>query len=48
LSGYEIKWHEKKFKISAGFSAAYPDCPVSLINRENMTEFVTEQNSGKR
>ncbi len=47
LSGYEIKWHGKKFKIPAGFNAAYPDCPVSLINRENMTGFVTEQNSGQ-
>jgi len=47
LRGYEIKWHGKRFKIPAGFSAAYPDCLVSLINRENMTEFVTEQNSGK-
>jgi hypothetical protein len=27
-------------KVPAGFSAAYPDCPVSLINRENMTEFM--------
>ena len=40
LSGYEIKWREKKFKVPSEFSAAYPDCPVSLVNRENMTEFV--------
>jgi predicted AAA+ superfamily ATPase len=41
LRGYEIKWRETRLKVSAGFSAAYPDCPVSLINRENMTGFVT-------
>ncbi len=41
LKGYEIKWGEKRMKVPAGFSAAYPDCPVSLINRENMTEFAT-------
>jgi uncharacterized protein len=40
LSGYEIKWRDQKFKVPPGFSAAYPDCPVSLVNRENMTEFV--------
>jgi hypothetical protein len=40
LSGYEIKWRDQKFKVPRGFSAAYPDCPVSLINRENMTMFV--------
>ena len=25
--------------------AAYPDCPISLINRENMTEFVQDLDS---
>ena len=39
LRGYEIKWREKRLKVPAGFSAAYPDCPVNLVNRENMTEF---------
>jgi predicted AAA+ superfamily ATPase len=41
LKGYEIKWREKRMKVPTGFRAAYPDCPVSLINRENMTEFAT-------
>ena len=40
LRGYEIKWRENRMKVPARFSAAYPDCPVSLINRENMTEFM--------
>jgi len=40
--GYEIKWGEKRLKVPSGFSAAYPECPVTLINRENMTEFVTD------
>lgn len=40
LRVYEIKWRENRMKIPAGFSAAYPDCPVSLVDRDNMTEFV--------
>jgi predicted AAA+ superfamily ATPase len=40
LRGYEIKWRETRLKVPAGFSAAYPDCPVRLINRENMTGFL--------
>jgi len=40
LRGYKIKWRETRLKIPAGFSAAYPDCPVSLVNRENVAEFV--------
>lgn len=41
LKGYEIKWREKRMKVPAGFCTAYPDCPVSLINRENMMEFAS-------
>lgn len=41
LRGYEIKWGRTRLKIPTGFRAAYPDCPVTLINRENMMEFVT-------
>jgi len=40
LRGYEIKWRKASLKVPAGFIAAYPDCPVSLINRENITGFV--------
>ena len=40
LSGYEIKWREQRFRVPAGFRAAYPDCPVRLVNRENLMEFV--------
>ena len=32
LRGYEINWRETRLKVPAGFIAAYPDCPVSLIN----------------
>jgi predicted AAA+ superfamily ATPase len=41
LKGYEIKWREKRMKVPTGFSAAYPDCPVSLINRENVMAFAS-------
>jgi len=36
LRGYEINWRENRLKVPVAFSAAYPDCPVSLVNRENM------------
>lgn len=42
LRGYEINWREKRMKVPAAFSAAYPDCPVTLINRENLAGFVLE------
>jgi len=42
LRGYEIKWREQRMKVPAAFSAAYPDCPVTLINRENTAGFVTD------
>jgi len=42
LRGYEIKWCEKRMKVPASFRAAYPDCPVTLINRENVAGFVTD------
>ena len=29
-------------KVPAAFSAAYPECPVTLINRENLAGFVRE------
>ena len=39
LWGYEIKWRESRMKVPAGFRVAYPECPVTLVNRENMLEF---------
>ena len=42
LRGYAIKWREQRMKVPAAFSAAYPDCPVTLINRENTAGFVTD------
>ncbi len=47
LSGYEIKWREKRLKVPSGFRAAYPDCPVTLIHQENMMEFVQGQRGHK-
>ena len=40
LRRYEIKWHERRMKVSAAFRAACPDCPVTLINRENVAGFL--------
>jgi len=42
LRGYEINWREKRMKIPSAFSTAYPDCPVTLVNRETVAEFVTD------
>lgn len=39
LRGWEFKWGKWRFRIPAGFAAAYPDCPVSLVNRDNLPEF---------
>ncbi len=40
LRGYEIKWQEKRLRVPSAFAAAYPDCPVELIHRENLLEFL--------
>ena len=42
LLGYENRWREKRMKIPSAFRSAYPDCPVALVNRENVTGFVTD------
>jgi len=31
-----------RMKIPSAFSAAYPGCPVTLVNRENVADFVTD------
>jgi len=41
LSGYEIKWKEKRLRIPPSFASAYPGCPVTLISPANLIEFVT-------
>jgi len=40
LRGYEIKWREQRFKIPSAFKVAYPDCPVHLVSRENLRDFL--------
>jgi hypothetical protein len=40
LRGYEIKWREQRFKIPSAFKVAYPDCPVRLVSRENLRDFL--------
>lgn len=40
LAGYEIKWGEKRLRVPSAFAAAYPDCPVILVNSNNLMEFV--------
>jgi len=42
LHGCEIKWREKRMKVPAAFSATCPDCPVALVDRENLAGSVTE------
>lgn len=39
LKGWEIKWGKGRFRVPSAFAAAYPDCPVSLVNRENLLDF---------
>jgi predicted AAA+ superfamily ATPase len=40
LRGYEIKWKKKQLRVPSAFSAAYPDCPVEMVHRENLLEFL--------
>lgn len=40
LSGWEIKWGKPRFRVPSSFAATYPDCPVSLVNRDNLLAFV--------
>ncbi|MHB1012761.1 MAG: ATP-binding protein [Desulfobacteria bacterium] len=40
LRGYEIKWTGKRLRIPSTFAAAYPDCPVEMIHRGNLVEFL--------
>lgn len=42
LHGYEIKWRDSRLRIPSAFAASYPDCPVSLVNRDNLTAFVNQ------
>ncbi len=47
LQGWEIKWSKGRFRVPSAFAAAYPDCPVSLVNRDNLLEFVGASGEGK-
>lgn len=40
LRGWEIKWNKGRFRVPATFAAAYPECAVSLVNRDNLLDFV--------
>ncbi len=40
LNGWEIKWNKGRLRVPSTFSAAYPECAVSLVNRDNLLEFV--------
>jgi len=41
LSAFEIKWKDDKIKIPKAWKEAYPQSPVTLINRSNYLEFIT-------
>lgn len=47
LQGWEVKWGKGRFHVPSAFSATYPECPVSLVNRDNMLEFVGASGAGK-
>ena len=40
LNGWEIKWGKARFRVPSAFATVYPHCPVSLVNRDNLFEFV--------
>jgi len=39
LRGWEFKWGKGRFRVPSGFASIYPDCPVSLVSRDNLAEF---------
>jgi predicted AAA+ superfamily ATPase len=40
LRGWEIKWGQARFRVPPAFATAYPQCPVALVNRDNLLDFV--------
>jgi len=40
LFGYEFKWRSKSRKTGAGWTEAYPDASLEIIDQENYLEFV--------
>jgi predicted AAA+ superfamily ATPase len=42
LRGWEVKWRDTRLKVPSAFAAAYPDCPVELVNRENFADFLNK------
>lgn len=40
LNGWEIKWGNARFRVPAAFAATYPNCLVSLVNKDNLLDFV--------
>lgn len=40
LKGWEIKWGKARFRVPSAFTTAYPQCPVELVNRDNLLDFV--------
>ena len=41
LSGWEVKWGNARFRVPSSFAATYPQCTVSLVNRDNVLGFVS-------
>lgn len=44
LRGYEIKWGKGSRRVPSAFREAYPDAPVSFIDRDNLLDFVDAGN----
>ena len=40
LNGWEIKWGNARFRVPPAFATVYPQCPVELINWDNLLDFV--------
>ncbi|MFH1253679.1 MAG: DUF4143 domain-containing protein [Candidatus Uhrbacteria bacterium] len=40
IFGYEIKWKKDKFITPKGFSEAYPEAKVKIINQDNYFDFI--------
>lgn len=42
LTGYEFKWQKNDFSRPKEFLVAYPDSTITLINRENYLDFLSD------
>lgn len=41
LSGYEMKWTSSRVRFPKAFQTAYPNAPLTVVNRDNYLDFIS-------